>query len=247
MTTSHDILNNTRKTYGEPGPWDSRRLMVWKEDSPQLHADDDQAEEIQNEMHGFMGTQVWEYAIEAGPPSVRDVVGVLIPHWGVGVLAPGVGVGLGMTDVALQVNGTVLLTTNATDLANYQPATVTVPTTIQPSQKRALHKRLHDIYSLPEEDRWPNADWPKDEAFADALQFTNRLPFPLSELPYISLANDGEVNFALTGGDIHLDLGFYGTGTYSYFARNRDGEEWFEDDLPVVKPLPEKLFALLSR
>ena len=247
MTTSPDLLHDITQAYGRTGPWDCRRLMVWREDHPSNPAGYDQEEEIQNEIQGFIGTQAWEYAIEAGPPSVRNVVGVLVPHEGAGMLVQGEGVGLRMTDAALQVNGTVLLTTDAADLANYQPVTVTTPTTIQPSQKWALRKRLRDIYSLPEEDRWPNADWPKGEAFSDALQFISWLPFALTELPYISLANDGEVNFALTGGDIHLDLGFYGTGTYSYFARNHDGEEWFEDALPVTEPLPEKLFTLLSR
>ena len=110
----------------------------------------------------------------------------------------------------------------------------------------SLLQRLADLYSTPEGERWPDADWPTSEAFRDAWEFTTQLLLPLKELPHISLADDGEVNFAWSGGAIHIDLGFYGTGTYSYYGRDSDGSEYFGDEISVTSPLPEDLASLLS-
>lgn len=123
--------------------------------------------------------------------------------------------------------------------------------TLQPGNEpeqgiRSLLRRLADLYSTPENERWPNADWPTFTAFDDAWQFTNRLPSNLKGLPHISLADDGEVNFSWSGGAIHIDLGFYGTGTFSYYGRDSDGKEFFGDDIPVTSSLPEDLASLLS-
>ncbi len=107
-------------------------------------------------------------------------------------------------------------------------------------------QRLAKLYSTPEGERWPEADWPSRQAFEDAWRFTKELPENLKELPHISLADDGEVNFAWSGGAIHIDLGFYGTGTFSYYGRDSDGGEVFGDDTSVSSPLPKKLMALLS-
>ena len=78
------------------------------------------------------------------------------------------------------------------------------------------------------------------------MQFTKLLPEGLTVMPYISLADDGEVNFSWSGGAIHIDLGFYGTGTFSYYGRDSDGREFLGDDIPVTSPLPEELASLLS-
>ena len=110
-----------------------------------------------------------------------------------------------------------------------------------------LLERLAGLRSTPEGDRWPGADWPKEEAFQDARKFAERLPGTMKESPYISLADDGEVNFAWSRGGMLIDLGFYGTGTYSYYARGREGKERFGDDISVMASLPEELRVLLAR
>ena len=46
-------------------------------------------------------------------------------------------------------------------------------------------------------------------------------------------------------GGVHIDLGFYGTGTFSYYARGSDGREYFGDDLFASRPLPADLEFLL--
>ncbi len=108
-----------------------------------------------------------------------------------------------------------------------------------------LLERLSELRSLPETDRWPDTDWPNDGAFVDAGKFTERLPIPLRASPHISLADDGEVNFAWSMEGTRIDLGFYGTGKFSYYARDNSGTEWFGDEIPVTSPLPRELRSLL--
>ncbi len=109
-----------------------------------------------------------------------------------------------------------------------------------------LLERLAELRSLPKTARWPSADWPNDRAFVDARKFTERLPVPLRASPHISLADDGEVNFAWSIEGARVDLGFYGTGKFSYYARDKNGDEWFGDEIPVTAPLPGELRALLA-
>ena len=123
--------------------------------------------------------------------------------------------------------------------------------TLRPTCEReqaawSLLQRLAELYSTPESERWPKADWPTRKAFEDAWQFTKQLPENLKELPHISLADDGEVNFAWSSDAIHIDLGFYGTGTFSYYGRDSDAREVFGDDISVTSSLPEELTSLLS-
>ena len=109
-----------------------------------------------------------------------------------------------------------------------------------------LLERLSELRSLPETERWPKADWPENMAFGDAGKFTERLPVLLKSRPHISLADDGEVNFAWYHAGTRIDLGFYGTGKFSYYARDKNGEEWFGDEIPVLSPLPRELRSLLT-
>ena len=120
------------------------------------------------------------------------------------------------------------------------------PTTLTPSlQFQQLVGRLDQLRSVPENERWPSSEPPDDAAFRDARAFLDRLPFPLAALPHISLADDGEVNFAWDEGVLHIDLGFYGAGTFSYYARSADGQEYFGDDVPAGSALPPTLELLL--
>lgn len=121
-----------------------------------------------------------------------------------------------------------------------QPSATLIPS----PQFRQLVQRLEQLHATPEHERWPGGEFPDDVAFRDAGAFVNRLPFPLAALPHISLADDGEVNFAWDDG-LHIDLGFYGTGTFSYYARSADGREHFGDDVPADSALPPVLESLL--
>ena len=109
-----------------------------------------------------------------------------------------------------------------------------------------LLERLSELRSTRVDKRWPMVIWPEEAAFSDAGKFTERLPMALTAQPHISLADDGEVNFAWSYKGTRIDLGFYGTNTFSYYAREENGKEWFGDDKPVASPLPVELEKLLT-
>ena len=110
-------------------------------------------------------------------------------------------------------------------------------------QKESIESRLKE---LRHREAAPGADPSKPAAFTDAEAFAGQLPSPLSQMPHISLADDGELNFAWNGGPIYIDLGFYGTGTYSYFARDKRGRKHHGDDVPASGPIPDNLMQILS-
>ena len=114
--------------------------------------------------------------------------------------------------------------------------------------RHLLYARLDECRSEPEEGRWPGAVRPADAAFADAYAFIERLPLSSIPVPEIGLADDGEINFLWGSGDaaVYVDLGFYGTGTYSYFARGGDGRGIRGEDVPASEGLPGEIVALLS-
>ncbi len=139
-----------------------------------------------------------------------------------------------------------VLKTEPTGLYQCTPATKPVSEISWRTVFLPLLDRLSELQSRPESERWPAADWPSEAAFKDAVAFIDRLPVPLRASPYISLADDGEVNFAWTQEGMLIDLGFYGSGAYSFYARGQDGEKWFGDDISVMSPLPKALRALLA-
>ena len=112
-----------------------------------------------------------------------------------------------------------------------------------PHQKQSISNRLKE---LKHREPHPGADAPEATAFIDAEAFAEHLPMPLREMPYISMAHDGELNFAWNGGPIYIDLGFYGTGTYSYFARDDQGRKYHGDNVPARGPIPESLRQMLA-
>ena len=123
--------------------------------------------------------------------------------------------------------------------AGWRPAT----SPLKPSPAHRLLKKLEALRETPEEDRWP--DWPDAQAFEDARAFVLRLPLTSIPLPDIGLADDGEVNFLWKDGGVHVDLGFYGTHTFSYFAQGKDGRKIYGEEARVSEGLPAKIIALL--
>ncbi len=105
-----------------------------------------------------------------------------------------------------------------------------------------------DVLARPNSERWPGAVPPDPRAFRDARAFVLQLPNALTHLPDIGLAHDGEVNF-LWQDDVglHVDLGFYGSGTFSYFARDQQGKEYLGNEWRAADGLPSDLAALLAR
>lgn len=111
---------------------------------------------------------------------------------------------------------------------------------------RDLLAQLKEFENTPEEERWPGAKWPKPQAFRDAEAFVRKLPLDSVPMPDMGLADDGEVNFLWKKDGVHVDLGFYGTGAYSYFARSKSGNKIYEEDALVSDDFPGEILALFK-
>ena len=107
-------------------------------------------------------------------------------------------------------------------------------------------EHLADLMNTPKTRRAPWATWPVISAFEDAMAFVRAWPREALVMPDVGLADDGEVNFLWKGVDLHVDLGFYGDGTFSYYAKDGDGEEYADDDVAATVGLPEDLLAILK-
>ena len=88
---------------------------------------------------------------------------------------------------------------------------------------------------------------PSKTAISDAEKFSRLLSFDQVHAPRISLASDGEINFLWMLQDFRLDLGFYGDGTYSYYGKTTNGEEFMADDQPFDKVLPDQIIQLIRK
>lgn len=88
---------------------------------------------------------------------------------------------------------------------------------------------------------------PSKAAISEAEKFARLLSFDKVYTPHISLASDGEINLLWILHDFRLDLGFYGDGTYSYYGRTADGEEFMADDQPFDKVLPDQIIQLIRK
>ena len=106
--------------------------------------------------------------------------------------------------------------------------------------------RIAKLRRTPEDERAPWATWPDERAFDDAVMFARAWSSDTIRIPDVGLADDGEVNFLWKGADVHVDLGFYGDGTFSYYARDGDGKEYTDDDVPACVGLPTDLLAILK-
>ena len=87
------------------------------------------------------------------------------------------------------------------------------------SHYKDVVERLDTLRSDPESEQPSWAIRPKDQAFIDAQNFVSTWPSEGIPMPNVGLADDGEVNFLWEGPRLHVDLGFFGDGTYSCYAR----------------------------
>ncbi len=109
-----------------------------------------------------------------------------------------------------------------------------------------LISKLTHLFETPEESRWPSVIWPNQSAFNDARSFLSKLPLAHIDEPEIRFAGDGEINFLWSGGDVHVDLGFYGTGTYSYYGYNNQGKEIQGEDVRASDGLTKPIMIMLT-
>lgn len=111
--------------------------------------------------------------------------------------------------------------------------------------KKQVIASLSMLKETPIENRKHWAKWPLDAAFDDATEFVKSWVDRAIRIPDIGIADDGEVNFLWKHEGIHVDLGFYGDGTFSYYARDSEGKEITGDDVPARKGLTAELVRII--
>lgn len=87
---------------------------------------------------------------------------------------------------------------------------------------------------------------PSSDAVNEGLRFLDALPAG-ARLPSVGRADDGEVNFFWRGEGAYVDVGFYGDGNISYYARvaaagiDHDEDRDFADGV-----LPQTLVSAIA-
>jgi hypothetical protein len=127
--------------------------------------------------------------------------------------------------------------------------TITIPVLEQQPRDYAKEllnrvRYLRDAYVTPFQ---PGGVVPNAQAFKDAEIFILKLPLNRTEMPTINVASDGEVNFCWSNSDgAHIDLGFFGNGTYSYYARGGTGLEIMGEKIDTKNMVPDELINIAS-
>jgi len=133
------------------------------------------------------------------------------------------------------------------DFEKNQLATICLPAIAQQPKdyaKIALERLryLKKAYASPHQ---PDGVSPNAEAFRDAEVFILKLPLNKTGVPTINIASDGEVNFDWSDDASRIDLGFFGDGHYSFYARGRDIEAT-GDNIAIVEEIPASLLQIAS-
>jgi len=119
------------------------------------------------------------------------------------------------------------------------------------SEGEIMNRALSTLASFKHlEDGWAGFESkkPDDRSIQEAEAFALRiLNAPSMIEPIISPATDGEVSFFWENSHITLDLGFYGDGSFSFYAKTQDGEEFFGDNYSIDSELPMKVFEHLQK
>lgn len=100
----------------------------------------------------------------------------------------------------------------------YRGTGATFKIVLVPSQEDRLSGQLQSYAELPNGWDGDNGKPASKQAIADALAFLSKRPTDIP-LPYVQLASDGEVGLYWHSDSVFADIGFYGTGEYSYYAK----------------------------
>lgn len=109
-------------------------------------------------------------------------------------------------------------------------------------------KMLSDVKQLSSFENGWNGEYsqaPSRQAIEDAKDFIHLLRDFKIILPYISLANDGEINFCWKDNDFILDLGFYGDKTYSFYLKTTEGKKFHGDEIQVCSNIPQEILDVV--
>ena len=116
-----------------------------------------------------------------------------------------------------------------------------------PAVSALILEVISKLRNVREAERAPWAEWPRALAFDEAVKFVRAWKREPEHMPNVGVAHDGEVNFLWKDGGVHVDIGFYADGTYSYYARDRQGCPYERDDVSPDDGLTEELLGILAR
>ena len=115
----------------------------------------------------------------------------------------------------------------------------------EPTKKERIEGKITSYLLL-------KADWdgyggraPSNQAIVDGLKWLNLLPTDCA-LPKPMLSGAGEVGLYWDADGFYCDIGFFGDGTFSYYAEAPDGTT-LSDEAVEIKNTPESLFAFLLK
>lgn len=86
---------------------------------------------------------------------------------------------------------------------------------------------------------------PSREMVSDVLCFLDEMINDMN-LPKPMLAIDGEISLHWGNAKAHLDVVFVGNGTYSYFAKDKQGNKYYIDDKSIDQ-IATQFYEILSR
>ena len=113
-----------------------------------------------------------------------------------------------------------------------------------PGPLQVVLNKLRAEERTKKSDRWPLSHWPSARAFSDAETFAKAMPLSIAPIPYISIADDGEINFLWKSEGLHVDLGMYGNGLFSYYADRVGSSQMIGESLAVSDGMPAELVQL---
>ena len=121
----------------------------------------------------------------------------------------------------------------------------------EPSDEDKLHARLLSYPELPHDWDGRGAAPPSFNAVRDAISFLDKRPSDVP-LPFPQIASDGEVGLYWRTGEIHIEIGFYGDGELSYYARytpaSGKSKECGRDGYSLgAKNWPQDLMLILNK
>lgn len=132
------------------------------------------------------------------------------------------------------------------NLHRFEDTALTTRPALPVGEETAIIKHIRQVATYQVGWDGPESVGPTVSTVKQAIAFAQQLQ-ALGEIaqPYVSLANDGEINFYWKTPRLALDLGFTGTGQYSYYGETPDGVEFAEDGADIGRPLPSDLIAVL--
>lgn len=121
----------------------------------------------------------------------------------------------------------------------------------EPSDEDKLHAKLLSYLKLPHDWDGHGAVPPSLNAVLDTITFLDKRPSDIS-LPFPQIASDGEVGLYWRTDKIHVEIGFYGDGELSYYARYTatpgKSEECGRDGChPGARNWPQDLVSILNK